>query len=89
MKAKHPIQPVVMKRGAVRFKENAIVSYLLDFAQGKGCGLNELAVMKFSKEDRQQFAQLIGYSVYGYCELSYVDAKAEQAADALVVEFLK
>lgn len=45
---------------------------LLDLCRVKGiCDLNQLAILPFDKEDRQQFAQLIGYSVEGYGELSY------------------
>ncbi len=78
---KHPIQPLVQKCGCLRFKKNAIVRHLLDFAQPRGCGLNEIAGMDFSKEDRQQLAQLIGYSLSGYSELSsYVDDDAYRAA---------
>lgn len=65
----HPQQPIVKDSAGVdRFKENKIVSYLLDRG---GISMNDLAVMPFSKEDRRQFAQLIGYSVNGYHELSY------------------
>lgn len=69
MKNENPIQPIIDGR----FKENKIVSDLLDFAQSKGFGLNEIAMKNYSKTDRQQFAQLIGYSVSGYGSLSYVD----------------
>ena len=34
--------------------------------------MNKLACMNFSNEDREQFAQLIGYSVSGICDLDYV-----------------
>lgn len=71
---KHPTQPLERDaHGALRFKRNEIVRYLLD--QG-GIDMNALAVLPFSPEDRQQFAQLIGYSLVGYGELSYVDKKA-------------
>lgn len=78
----HPMQPLVRDAsGVVRFKENAIVRTLLDWATPRGMSLNELAVMDFSQEDREQFAQLIGYSVGGYGELSYVsDDSCEKAA---------
>jgi hypothetical protein len=68
--SKHPMQPVMIdKHGVARFKANAIVQFLLD----KGpFDLNKLATMPFTNEDREQFAQLIGYSVGGYGELSYV-----------------
>ena len=53
----------------IRFKENKIVNYLLD---NGGIDMNHLATIKFPQEDREQFAQLIGYSHCGYGELSYV-----------------
>lgn len=75
---RHPPQPVVMIDGVARFKANAIVEYLLGVARRNGFGLNELAGVgtfapgkPFSREDWSQFAQLIGYSVSGYCDLSY------------------
>ena len=74
----HPIQPLVTDpSGAVRFHANAIVVHLLDKG---GIDMNALAVLPFSAEDRQQFAQLIGYSLEGYAELSYVSDDAYAAA---------
>jgi hypothetical protein len=80
-KAPLPLQPIFRdKHGALRFRENKMVSALLDWASSRGMSLNEMAVMDFSKEDRQQFAQLIGYSLSGYSELSYVTDKAWERA---------
>lgn len=72
---RHPTQPLAPDEdGTVRFKENAIVRRLLDRSrEGLKTDLNDIACMEFSQEDRQQFAQLIGYSLSGYGELSYVD----------------
>ena len=79
---KHPIQPLEKdKNGTLRFKKNAIVEHLLD---NGGIDMNALALMDFSAEDRQQFAQLIGYSLSGYGELtSYVNDDAYGAAAAM------
>ena len=67
-KLKHPIQPLYKdKNGTIRFKENAIVRFLLDTG---GSDMNKLACMKFSDDDRTQFAQLTGYSLSGFGELS-------------------
>lgn len=75
----HPIQPIAKDFDKMlRFKENAIVIYLLK--SHPTCDLNKLAMMDFSKEDRQQFAQLIGYTLSGYGDLSYVDEVAYEAA---------
>lgn len=80
---KHPTQPLKKdKHGVLRFKENAIVNYLLD---NGGIDMNKLAVLPFSQEDREQFAQLIGYSLSGYGELSYVGEDAYSTA-ALMAE---
>jgi hypothetical protein len=73
---KNPIQPIINGR----FKENKIVRHLLDWASERGMGPNELAVMEFSKDDRVQFAQLIGYSFGGFGSLSYVDDDTFNAA---------
>ena len=81
---KHPIQPIVTyEEGVLRFNENQIICDLLDFATKHGFGLNEIACRNYSKEDRQQLAQLIGYSLNGYVELSYVDDDAFGAAQLM------
>jgi hypothetical protein len=80
MKAKHPMQPIVRdSRGTYRFKQNAIVNFLLDAGPND---MNKLACMPFSRDDRVQFAQLIGYSVDGAAELSYMDRNLIAQADA-------
>lgn len=75
---KHPTQPLYRdQHGTPRFKENKIVRFLLD---GGPYDMNKLALMPWSDEDREQFAQLIGYSLVGFGELSYVsDETYEQA----------
>jgi len=78
---RHPIQPLEKdEHGTVRFKSNAIVQHLLDAGH---CDMNHLAVMSFSQEDREQFAQLIGYSLSGYSELSYVRDDSYEAASKM------
>lgn len=85
---KNPIQPLVKDaHGVLRFKQNAIVRYLLD---NGGIDLNRLACMNFTNDDRQQFAQLLGYSLSGYSELqSYVDDDAYKAAATMAEECLE
>lgn len=63
---KHPIQPIIKIDDILYFKKNSIVEFL---AHGR---LNELAAMNFPKEDWEQLAQLIGYSLSGFSDLSYV-----------------
>lgn len=80
---KHPMQPVYLDdRGTARFKQNAIVRFLLDAGP---FDMNKIAVLPgISQEDREQFAQLIGYSISGFGELSYVSSKAYHRADAMI-----
>lgn len=81
MNTKHPIQPISKdENGTLRFKRNAIVKFLLD---NGGFDLNKLAVMGFSREDREQFAQLIGYSLSGFSELSYVSDETYGTAEVM------
>ncbi|HEP8722238.1 TPA: hypothetical protein VDU44_000093 [Pseudomonas aeruginosa] len=68
-----PMQPLIKDdHGVARFKANKIVNHLLDYASERGCDMTELAKLQFPDEDYMQFAQLIGYSVSGYSDLSYV-----------------
>jgi hypothetical protein len=49
--------------------------------------MNELAAMEFSQEDKKQFAQLIGYSLHGFGDLSYVSSETyKRAARQKVME---
>jgi len=76
------MQPIVQdKHGVIRFKKNGLVDALYEHGVKTGLGLNELYRMTFTDEDRQQFAQLIGYSVSGYGSLSYVSDEAYEAAE--------
>ena len=82
----HPLQPIEFDRhGVARFRGNAIVRFLLDWASERGMSLNDLALIPFSDDDRAQFAQLIGYSVSGWGDLHYVSpenyARAESAME--------
>jgi len=77
------MQPVIKdKDGIVRFKQNKIVRDLLDRASMHGLGLNEIGGPGYTQEDREQLAQLIGYSISGYHELSYVSDESAAEADA-------
>lgn len=76
---KHPIQPLELDdNGIMRFKRNMIVEYLLKFTD-----MNKLSLMPFSNEDREQFAQLIGYSLSGFSELGYVSNETVEAAQLM------
>lgn len=73
-----PNQPTYTdEHGVLRFQHNAIVRFLLDAG---AFDMNRLSMMPFSDEDRAQFAQLIGYSVSGWGDLSYVSDERYDSA---------
>ena len=75
-----PMQPIETDgNGVRRFRKNAIVSYLLD---NGGIDLNQLACIGFPQSDRDQFTQLIGYSV----SAAPISAELQSAADSVVEE---
>lgn len=76
------MQPIVRDpAGVYRFKENKIVRFILDAGP---FDLNKIAVMPFSQNDREQFTQLIGYSVSGAGDLSYMRRTLIAQADRIV-----
>lgn len=80
-----PMQPVIVAPdGVVRFRANALVRYLLD---NGGLDMNHLAraCHDAPREDWAQFAQLIGYSVSGYGDLSYACGAVEADERAAAV----
>lgn len=81
MSTPDPMQPVIRDGdGELRFRENAIVRRLLD--EGP-FNMNVIGRWKVSDRDREQFAQLIGYSLSGYGELDYVSDESWDRADEL------
>jgi len=68
-----PLQPIFNGR----FIPNKIVMMLLDRAP---VDLNGIACMDFTQGEREQFAQLIGYSISGFGELSYVSEETYTTA---------
>jgi hypothetical protein len=87
--SKNPMQPVLKdSSNVIRFKQNEIVRQLLELSKSHGFGLNEIGHGNFTLDDQMQFAQLIGYSVSGYGDLSYVDAVSCELADQLVKKLM-
>ena len=81
------MQPVcVADDGAIRFKANDIVRYLLDAG---GLDLNTLVGLPFAAADWDQLYQLIGYSVSGYCDLPNVSDDSKDAAYEKVRQTMK
>ncbi|MNW03269.1 hypothetical protein D3C71_1991770 [compost metagenome] len=91
MSKRQPMQPVVMADDqTVRFKRNQIICDMQELCAKHGLDLNEIACRDYSKDDRSQLMQLIGYSVSGYGNLSCSRAKhvmrADEKADKILSE---
>ena len=89
----HPMQEVVRVGRVARFRENKLVSMLLDVASKNGLSLNDIAMLSAKGEvedaDVIQLMQLIGYSVSGYGDLTYIQrhmTKALMPADQAVMD---
>ncbi len=73
----HPVQPIIIKDGVLRFRPNVIVSKLYEVAGKSGYTMNDIVPDvdrgMGTLEDYHQFIQLIGYSVGGAGALSRMD----------------
>jgi len=77
------MQPISFdEQGTPRFQQNAVVRWLVDEAKKKGLTLNDFPVGELPQTDVEQFWQMMGYSVGGYCELSFVSDESCEAAIA-------
>ncbi len=86
---KHPVQPLEMVEGILRFKQNKIIRKLLDFSSEHGYSLNEIAKEYHDDEDYVQLMQLIGYSVVGNCDLNCVSDEEYERVNKQVDNFNK
>jgi len=91
-KTKHPMQPIEWSGSIIRFKQNNIIDWL------HRCGkidLNEIAALYYNKkhgftrDDMTQLNQLLGYSVSGFGDLSFVDKNVVRAADDIAAKMVK
>ena len=87
----HPMQPIIIDdSGTTRFKENKIVSLLLETSR---LDLNALSMMlakdMVKQEDYTHLMQLIGYSVSGYGDLSTSPENLVEMADQEAGRLLK
>lgn len=84
VKKHHKMQEIVVADdGVIRFRQNAIVNFLLEAGP---FDLNQISMMGFSRADYTQLMQLIGYSVSGYGELSTSPSKLVRRADRKACE---
>lgn len=83
---KLPMQPIEIDgHGVARFRRNKIVDWLYK----KGViDLNEIARLDMPDEDQMQFAQLLGYSVSGFGDLSYASRDVVRRAYAKVSKLI-
>jgi len=78
---KHPMQPIGLdEHGSVKFKQNAIVRFLLDAGP---FDLNQISMMPFPNEDYTHLMQLIGYTTSGYGELGSSPKELVRKADKI------
>ena len=81
---RNPIQPLQMDDGTMRFKANHIIRDLYDFTMPKGFDMNHIVGSgKYSQDDIEQFYQLIGFSLTGFHEVSYVSDETALEASKL------
>lgn len=90
------MQPIVLIKneqnspnGVARFMENRLVSAFVDAASnGRRYDLNQAAIDaahgKYTDAEQMQLAQLIGYSVSGFGDLSYADKGVVRRSDRKV-----
>lgn len=89
-----PDQPLyVDSDGCARFRENRIVRFMLSVCREHGVNLSVIGAMtadgSYSNEEFAQLAQLIGYSVYGFGELSVNPREIVERCDKKAEELLK
>jgi hypothetical protein len=81
-----PIQPLyATETGTVRFLENVLVKYLIE---NGSITLDDLDNVECPQEDREQLAQLIGYSLRGFGTLPYVTDETHDVAHAMYYDEL-
>ncbi len=87
--AKHPMQPLEFdKEGIIRFKQNAIVKFLID--QYSTQVLNYIYVSgDFPWEDYKQFVQLSGHRVSSCKDMKYATDEEIKRLDQMVNEMTK
>lgn len=99
MRDKTPMQPIEFAAdGVIRFRQNRIVDDLLDFAHAqsgvvgitspyKKFTMTDIAIgvheKRYTREEYEQFRQLIGYSVSRYGECDLVSKASIAEADAI------
>lgn len=83
-----PMQPIITAPdGVARFRANSIIE---DLWKAGVIDLNKIAIAaahgRYTKAEQMQLAQLIGYSVSGFGDLSYADRDVVRRADKKVQE---
>lgn len=78
-----PMQPIVIAEdGVARFQANRIIA---DLWKSGAFSLNDIGIKAaegaYTEAEQMQLAQLIGYSVSGFGDLSYADREVVRRAD--------
>lgn len=80
----HPIQPLLQDEdGTVYFKENSVVTYLWIYSRLK---IADITKQGFSQEDKEQFAQLIGFNIDRFSELDCASQEVIHAANRMFID---
>jgi hypothetical protein len=83
---KQPMQPIVVADdGVVRFQANKVIEWIVD--SGK-VSLDDVAMLKVPVGDKEQFWQMLGYSVSGYGGLLFVRRKTRLKASSKAARVL-
>ena len=74
----HPMQDLRWDGDVIRFRANEIIK---DAVESGAINLNDIACKQYSQADHMQLAQMIGYSVSGFGDLSYAHPDVVYEAD--------
>jgi hypothetical protein len=78
---KLPMQPVEFDdSGVLRFRGNKVVEYLFET---RAINLNTIPTRALPAEDVEQFWQMLGYSLSGYQDLSFIREETKRSLDVI------
>lgn len=79
-----PTQPLTLEDGKPRFKRNPLVWYLFHSSE---ISLEGLLALGHDVQYVQQFLQLLGYSVCGYSEMSFIPEEEKEKIEQMCFDW--